>query len=81
MQKIGSDNCIACGNEFSFEELCSLVSTASHYRICQNCLDASDIANDYEQVKSIIVAYVKFAEEVAETQKAADSFCDAVKLK
>jgi hypothetical protein len=66
MSRLNSDNCMACSEEFSFEELCSLVSAASHYRICQRCLDASDPANDYKQVKNIILGYVKFAQQISD---------------
>jgi len=70
MQGVRSDNCFSCGKEFSFVELCELVSTASQFRICRSCLDASDPANDYKQAKNIIYGYVKFAQQITDPELA-----------
>lgn len=70
MPKLDSDNCMVCGEEFSLEELSSLVASASNLRICHTCLDMSDPANDYAQVKRIISGYLKFSQQVMDPELA-----------
>jgi hypothetical protein len=68
MPKLDSDNCMVCGKEFSAEELSSLVASASYLKICHPCLDLSDPANDYAQVKNIISGYLKFSQQVSDPE-------------
>lgn len=69
MSKLNSDNCTVCGEEYSTEELRLLVS-ASNFKICQTCLDMSDPANDYAQVKRIISSYMKSAQTITDPELA-----------
>lgn len=62
--KLSSDNCMVCGSEFLMEELSAIVASASDFVICRPCLAASDPANDYAQVRSIISGYLKFSQQM-----------------
>ena len=68
MSKLSSDNCMVCSKEFFIEELSSLVASASNLKICHSCLDMSDPANDYAQVKNIISNYLKFSQQVSDPE-------------
>ena len=70
MSKLNSDNCMVCGEEFSIEELSSLVASASYLKICHSCLGQSDPTNDYAQVKSIISGYLKFSQQITDPELA-----------
>lgn len=70
MLKINCDNCMVCGQEFSFDELSSLVASASYLKICHSCLSKSDPADDYAQVRNIISGYMKFSQQVADPELA-----------
>lgn len=67
---LSSDNCMVCGEEFSAEELSAIVSTASYLKICQGCLDLSDPADDYADVKRIIASYLKIAQQISDPELA-----------
>lgn len=57
-----SCNCIVCANEFNPEELQSVALSKiniTSFKICQSCLDISDAADDYRQVRIIIDSYLK----------------------
>jgi len=70
MSKLNSDNCMVCGEEFSSEELSSLVASASYLKICHSCLGRSDPSDDYAEVKSIISSYMKFSQQVVDPELA-----------
>ena len=60
-----SCNCIVCANEFDPEELQSAALSkinVTNFKVCQACLDSSDPAEDYRQVRDIVNSYLKFAE-------------------
>jgi hypothetical protein len=56
-------NCIVCAEEFDLEELQSVGSiNSSSFKICQACVDMSDPADDYYQVREIINSYLRKSE-------------------
>lgn len=60
-----SCNCIICAQEFDASELQSSALSKiniTSFKICQACLDNSDPAQDYQQVREIVNSYLKFAE-------------------
>jgi hypothetical protein len=60
-----SCNCIVCAEEFNSEDLQSVALSAinvTNFKVCQACLDGSDPAEDYRQVRDIVNSYLKFAE-------------------
>ncbi len=60
-----SCNCIVCAQEFDSEELQSVALSkinVTRFKICQNCLDQCDPAEDYRQAREIISSYLWFAE-------------------
>ncbi|HWZ21399.1 MAG TPA: hypothetical protein VNW06_02025 [Cytophagaceae bacterium] len=59
---ITSDNCIVCAEEFDVTELKSVaLSTVNvtKFKICKNCLAASDPADDYREVRAIVDSFLK----------------------
>jgi hypothetical protein len=65
MTQVNACNCIVCAKEFDSDELQSIVLSkinVTRFKICQACLDASDPASDYSQVREIISSYLWFAE-------------------
>lgn len=59
-----SSNCIVCANEFNEEELQSVVLSkinTTRFKICQSCLNQSDSADDYREVRNIINSYLAFS--------------------
>lgn len=70
-----SCNCIVCAKEFEPEELHSVVSSqinSTNFKVCQSCLDSSDPAEDYRQVRDIVNNYLKFAEARSLLEEAKD---------
>lgn len=60
-----SCNCIVCAQEFDPKELQSVASNrinVTNYKVCQACIDGSDPAEDYRQVRDIVLSYLQFAE-------------------
>ena len=60
-----SCNCIVCAEEFDPDELQSVALSeinVTNFKVCQACLDSSDPAEDYRQVKDIVNSYLKFAQ-------------------
>jgi hypothetical protein len=60
-----SCNCTICAQEFNSEELQSvalLEINVTNFKICQACLDSSNPADDYREVREIVNSYLKFAE-------------------
>jgi hypothetical protein len=60
-----SCNCIVCAQEFDPEEMQSVALSrinVTNFKVCQACLDSSDPAEDYRQVRDIVISYLKFAE-------------------
>ncbi len=60
-----SCNCIVCAKEFNPEELQSVALSkinTTRFKICQDCLNYSDPADDYRVAREIINSYLKFAE-------------------
>jgi uncharacterized protein YpuA (DUF1002 family) len=58
-------NCIVCADEFNPDELQNVVLSKinfTNFKICQNCLEMSDPADDYKQAKDIINQYLSTAE-------------------
>jgi len=58
-----SCNCIVCAKEFETDSLQSVALSAvnmTHFKICQSCLDSSDPAEDYRQVRDIVNSYLQF---------------------
>lgn len=70
MNKLSSDNCMVCSEEFPLEELNSLVVSANYLKICFDCLNSSDPANDYAQVKRVISGYQKFSQQISDPELA-----------
>lgn len=57
---IESDNCIVCAEEFSLNELKSVALSTFHvtkFKICNNCLNNSDPADDYREVRNVINSF------------------------
>lgn len=64
MTKVVSCNCIVCAKEFDPSELASVALSKINttvFKVCQGCLDNSDPAEDYRQVREIVDSYLKFA--------------------
>ncbi len=60
-----SCNCIVCAQEFDPEDLQSVALSkinTTNFKVCQACLDSSDPAEDYRQVREVVNSYLKFAE-------------------
>jgi len=60
-----SCNCVVCAQEFDPEEMQSIALSkinVTNFKVCQACLDSSDPAEDYRQVREIVNSYLKFAE-------------------
>lgn len=58
-------NCVICAAECDSAELHSIaLSTFSvtPFKICQACLNQSDPADDYKQVRSIVNSYLNISE-------------------
>ena len=65
MTQATSCNCIVCAKEFDSEELQSVALSkinVTRFKICQDCLDYCDPAEDYRQVREIISSYLWFSE-------------------
>jgi hypothetical protein len=57
-------NCIVCAKEFDPNLLHSVALSAinaTNFKVCQACLDSSDPAEDYQQVREIVFSYLKYA--------------------
>jgi hypothetical protein len=57
-----SCNCIICANEFDPDELESVALSkinVTSFKVCQACLESSDPAEDYRQVREIVNGYLK----------------------
>ena len=64
MTQAQSCNCIVCAKEFDSSELQSVALSkinVTRFKICQNCLDQCDPAEDYRQAREIISSYLWFA--------------------
>lgn len=62
MTERNSHNCIVCAAEFDSSELHSEALSkinATRFKVCANCVAASDPANDYKQVRDIVKSYLK----------------------
>ncbi len=60
-----SCNCIVCAQEFDPEDLQSVALSkinTTNFKVCQACLDSSDPAEDYREVREVVDSYLKFAE-------------------
>lgn len=60
-----SCNCIICAQEFDPGDLQSVALSkinVTNFKVCQACLDGSDPAEDYRQVREVVDYYLKFAE-------------------
>ena len=59
-----SCNCIVCAKEFDSNTLQSIALSKiniTNFKVCQACLDSSDPAEDYRQVKDIVNSYLRYA--------------------
>jgi len=68
-------NCIICANEFDSEEMHTIALAKvniTNFKVCQACLDLSDPAEDYRQVRDIVYNYLKFAQAKSFFQEAQD---------
>jgi hypothetical protein len=57
-----SCNCIVCAREFNTNELKSVALSeinVTRFKICQECFDMSDPAEDYKQVRNIVNSYLE----------------------
>jgi hypothetical protein len=60
-----SDNCIVCAEEFSTDELKGVALSTlniTRFKICNNCLNKSDPADDYLEVRSIVNSFLNLDE-------------------
>jgi hypothetical protein len=60
-----SCNCVVCADEFDPDELHSVALSeinVTSFKVCQACLDSSDPADDYREVRNIVNSYLKFSE-------------------
>lgn len=80
--KVSSCNCIVCAQEFNPDELQSVALSkinVTRFKICQACLDMSDPAEDYRQVRDIVGSYLWFAETRSLFKEASDIVTDVSK--
>ncbi len=59
---ITSYNCIICAEEFNPEDLQNVTLSSinvTNFKICEKCLNHSDPADDYSEVKKIVSSYTK----------------------
>jgi hypothetical protein len=60
-----SCNCIVCAQEFTPEDHSSVALSKiniTDFKVCQACLEKSDPAEDYKQVREIVYDYLKFSQ-------------------
>ena len=60
-----SCNCVVCADEFDPDDLQSVALSkinVTNFKVCQACLDSSDPAEDYRQVREIVSSYLKVTE-------------------
>lgn len=60
-----SYNCIICAQENTPEDTQSVALAKvniTNFKVCQACLDHSDPAEDYRQVREIVYDYLKFSQ-------------------
>lgn len=61
-----SDNCLICAQEYPMADLKPVaLSTVNvtKFKICVKCLNSSDPADDYREVRSIVNAFFKMDEK------------------
>lgn len=59
-----SCNCIICAEEFNPDEVTNTALSKiniTNFKICEACLNASDPADDYDQVKRVLDIIVLFS--------------------
>lgn len=64
MNKV-SCNCIVCAQEFDPDELQNVALSTinvTNFKVCEACLNSSDPAEDYREVRNIVNSYLKFSE-------------------
>ncbi len=60
-----SYNCIVCACEFDADDLIKSSASkvnSSKFKICQNCIDKSDPADDYKQAREIVNSYLGWSQ-------------------
>ena len=75
MTAIISCNCIVCAEEFNTDELQGVALSkinATNFKVCQACLDQSDPADDYRQVRDIVESYLSFSKAKSLFREASD---------
>lgn len=58
-------NCIVCANEFEPDQMESVALSKINitaFKICNNCIDQCDPADNYRQARDIVNSYLKFSE-------------------
>jgi len=58
-------NCIICAKEFNPDELVSVALSkinVTKFKICKECFENSDPANDYKQAREVVDSYLKLIE-------------------
>lgn len=60
-----SCNCIVCAQEFDPSELQNVALSEINitpFKVCEACLNSSDPAEDYREVRNIVDSYLKFSQ-------------------
>lgn len=60
-----SCNCIICASEFNPEDTSSVALAKiniTNFKVCEACLESSDPAEDYRQVRNIVWDYLKMSQ-------------------
>lgn len=64
MNKV-SCNCIVCAQEFDPDELQNVALSkinVTNFKVCEACLESSDPAEDYLEVRRIVNSYLNFSQ-------------------
>lgn len=68
-------NCIVCAREFSPDELvCVALSkiNVTKFKICKECFESSDPADDYKQAREVVDSYLRLVEAKVWLKEAKD---------
>lgn len=64
---IECDNCLICAQEYSMDELKPVALSTfivTKFKICATCLNSSDPADDYREVRGIVNAFFNMDEKL-----------------
>jgi len=70
-----SCNCIICASEFNPEDTSSVALAKiniTNFKVCEACLEVSDPAEDYRQVRDIVWDYLKLSQAKSLFKEAQD---------